>query len=44
MEELRTEMWLATTIADKIAIRAEMVALREAHWDAVKALIEEWWH
>jgi len=42
MEELRTEMWSATTIAEKIAIRAEMVALREAHLDAVKALLEDW--
>lgn len=40
--ELRAEMLSATTFADKIAIRAEMVDLRTAHLAEVQALLEEW--
>ncbi len=42
MEELRTAMFTALTIADRVAIRAEMVALREAHWYAVQTLLDDW--
>ena len=39
---LRAELQAAPTLADKIAIRAEMVDLREAHKAEVQALLEEW--
>lgn len=42
MDAMRSAMWAATSIADKIAIRNEMVALRDAHLAEVKALLAEW--
>lgn len=40
--ELREDMQAATTLAEKKAIHAEMVDLREAHLAEVQALLEEW--
>jgi len=41
MDLLRTEMRSAAFV-DKYVIRKEMIDLRTAHIDAVKALLEEW--
>jgi hypothetical protein len=42
MDVLRTELQSATTLLDKIAIRKEMVDLRNAHLAEVQALLDEW--
>jgi hypothetical protein len=42
MAVLRTDMRSATTAADKLAIRQEMTALRDAHLAEVKALLDSW--
>ena len=42
MDLLRADLVSATTFADKLAIRKEMVDLRNAHLAAVKALLDEW--
>ena len=42
MDELRTAMWSATSFADKLVIRQEMVDLRNAHIAEIQALFEEW--
>lgn len=41
MADLRSEMWSASW-ADKLAIRQQMIDLRNAHIAEVKALLEEW--
>lgn len=41
MIELRSDMWSASW-ADKLAIRQQMVDLRNAHIAEVKALLKEW--
>lgn len=42
MDILRTALQSATTLTDKIAIRQEMVDLRDAHIAEVQALLDEW--
>ncbi len=42
MDVLRAEMLLAATHAEKMDIRADMFALRDAHKEAVQALLIEW--
>ncbi|MFA5326996.1 MAG: hypothetical protein WC384_04330 [Prolixibacteraceae bacterium] len=42
MAVLRAELLAATTLTDKIAIRSEMVDLRNAHLAEVQALLVEW--
>ena len=42
MAVLRAELIAAPTLAEKVAIRAEMTALRVAHIAEVKALIASW--
>ena len=42
MDILRTALQSATTFTDKIAIRQEMVDLRNAHLAEVQALLDEW--
>lgn len=41
MADLRAALWAAPW-ADKLAIRQQMVDLRTAHLDEVKALLAEW--
>ncbi|MEZ5104889.1 MAG: hypothetical protein R2757_10365 [Draconibacterium sp.] len=41
MAELRSALWSAS-FADKLAIRQQMIDLRNAHIAEVKALLEEW--
>jgi len=42
MSVLRAEMVASTVLADKLAIRAEMTALRTAHQAEIKALLDSW--
>lgn len=42
MDILRTELQTATTFDEKVAIRAEMVDLREVYLATVQALLDEW--
>lgn len=42
MTELRTEMRATFVLSEKLAIRAKMTELREAHLAEVKALLKEW--
>ena len=42
MDLLRTAMQSATTFADKLLIRQDMIDLRNAHIAEVQALLEEW--
>jgi len=42
MTTLRDQLYAATNLADKLAIREQMNALRIAHQAEVKALLESW--
>lgn len=42
MTTLRAQMLAATSLTDKLAIRQDMTALREAHLAEVKALLASW--
>ncbi len=42
MTALRNQLYATTNLADKLAIREQMNALRSAHQAEVKALLESW--